>query len=295
MEKSGMSTSCTVIGALVLLVACLGATQQKPSADEFKDPSPHRSGFLLVKGVKLHYLDWGGNGRTLLFLHGLGHSAHIFDDLAPKFVNDFRVLALTWRGHGKSDKPKTGYDVDTLTEDVRQFLDMMKVERVTLVGHSMAGEELTRFAGLYPERVQALVYLDAAYDRTDPSFTSFFRDSRSKAPDVFALLNPSPQDRASTETMRAFSKKTRGGWPNAVEADWRETSSLFRSPEEQAVEPAQLVPMIAQGYRSPEYSKVKAPTLSFFAMLTMESAFPWVTPDVDAAVRKQAQDLLERT
>jgi pimeloyl-ACP methyl ester carboxylesterase len=95
------------------------------------------------------------------------------------------VLALTWRGHGKSDAPETGYDVDTLTEDVRQFLDAMKIERVMLVGHSMAGEELTRFAGLYPERVDRLVYLDAAYDRTDPSF----RASRAKAPDVFALLN----------------------------------------------------------------------------------------------------------
>jgi pimeloyl-ACP methyl ester carboxylesterase len=285
-----MATFDRVIGALVLLTACTAAEQQSsPPADSFHDPSPHRSGFAVVNGVRLHYLDWGGDGRTLLFLHGLGNSAHIYDDIAPRFVDQYRVLALTWRGHGKSDKPKTGYDVNTLSEDVRQFLDVMKIDRVTLVGHSMAGEELTRFAGLYPERV----YLDAAYDRTDPAFTSFFRESRRKAPDVFALLNPSPQDRASIDAMRNFSRKTRGGWSNAIEADWRETSSLFRSPDEQGMDPGELVSMIAQGYRSPEYSKVRAPALSFYTLPSMESSFPWMTPHIDAAVRKQAQDLLE--
>jgi pimeloyl-ACP methyl ester carboxylesterase len=288
-----MSRFSTAIGAWLVLIACIAASQEKPPSDTFTDPSPHRSGFAIVNGIELHYLDWGGNGQPLVFLHGLGNSAHIFDDLAPEFVDRYRVLALTWRGHGKSDKPKTGYDVDTLTEDLRQFLDTMKIQKVILAGHSMAGEELTRFAGLYPERLLALVYLDAAFDRTIPEFTSFFEESRRKAPDVYALLNPTPADRASIEAMRAFSRKTRGGWSNAIEADWRATSSVFHTPDEPALDPGQLVRMIAQGYRSPEYSKVKAPTLSFFTMLTMESAFPWITADTDASVRKQAKDLLE--
>ncbi len=258
--------------------------------DDFVDKSPHQSAFITVNGVKLHHLDWGGKGKPLLFLTGLGHSAHIYDDLAPKFVDEFRVLALTWRGHGQSDKPEMGYDVDTLTEDVRQFLNAMKLERVTLVGYSMAGEELTRFAGLYPERVDRLVYLDAAYDRTDPSF----RASRGKAPDVFALLNPTPQDLASIDALRNFSKKARGGWSAAVEADWRET--LLYSPEGKplgSVTSAKIIGLVAKGYRPPDYTKVKAPALSFYALPTMESAFPWITPDVNAEVRKQAQNLLE--
>ena len=101
----------------------------------------------------------------MLFLHGLGDTPHIFDDLAPKFTNQFRVLGLTRRGHGQSEKPQTGYDTATLVEDIRQFLDALKIERVVLVGHSIAGDELTRFAGVHPDRVIKLVYLDAAYDR----------------------------------------------------------------------------------------------------------------------------------
>src|SRR5213594_1021897 len=129
------------------------------------DKSPHKTGFITVNGVRLHYLDWGGKGETMLFLHGAGDTPHIYDDLALKFTNQFRVLGLTRRGHGQSEKPESGYDTATLVEDIRQFLDALKIERVVLVGHSLAGDELTRFAGMYPARVVKLVYLDAAYDR----------------------------------------------------------------------------------------------------------------------------------
>lgn len=288
--KVGLWVGGESAGEFANLKIAPSTAQTAQFKDGFVDKSLHKSAFINVNSVKLHYLDWGGTGKPLLFLTGLGHSAHIYDDLAPKFVDEFRVLALTWRGHGKSERPETGYDVDTLTEDVRQFLDAMKIERVTLVGHSMAGEELTRFAGLYPERVDRLVYLDAAYDRTDPSF----RASRGKAPDVFALLTPTPQDRASIDALRNFSRKTRGGWSEAVEADWRETN-LF-SPEGKPLESANsgnLVRSIAKGYRTPDYKKVKAPALSFHALPTIKSAFPWITPDINAEVRKQAQDLLD--
>ena len=107
----------------------------------------------------------GWRGETILFLHGAGDTAHIFDDLAPKFTNQFRVLGLTRRGHGQSEKPEAGYDTATLVEDIRQFLDALKIQRVILVGHSLAGDELTRFAGEHPDRVIKLVYLDAAHDR----------------------------------------------------------------------------------------------------------------------------------
>jgi non-heme chloroperoxidase len=134
------------------------------------DKSPHTSGFVSVNGVRLHYLDWGGNGPTLLFLAGLSNSAHIFDQFAPRFTDKFRVLALTRRGHGESDYPELGYDPDTLANDVRQFMETLHIDQAILVGHSMANVELCHFAALYPDRVLKLVFLDAAYDRTSPAF-----------------------------------------------------------------------------------------------------------------------------
>jgi pimeloyl-ACP methyl ester carboxylesterase len=104
--------------------------------------SNHRSDFVNTDGIRLHYLDWGGKGPTLIFLTGMGSSAYIFNKFAPRFNDKFHVLALTRHGHGDSDIPETGYDADTLTEDIRQFMDRLNVEKAILAGHSLAGAEL---------------------------------------------------------------------------------------------------------------------------------------------------------
>jgi pimeloyl-ACP methyl ester carboxylesterase len=124
-----------------------------------------KSDFVYVNGIRLHYLDWGGKGPTLIFLTGMGSSAHIFNKFAPRFNDKFRVLALTRRGQGDSEYPETGYDADTLTEDILQFMDHLDVEKAILAGHSLAGVELTHFAATYPTRVDKLIYLDALDDR----------------------------------------------------------------------------------------------------------------------------------
>ena len=134
------------------------------------DSSPHRSDFVNVNGVRLHYLDWGGKGDALIFLAGMGCNAHIFDSLAPRFTDKFHALALTRRGHGESDHPEEGYELDTLVEDILQFMDTQEIERAILAGHSLAGVELSRIHALHPERVLKLVYLDSAYYRNESAF-----------------------------------------------------------------------------------------------------------------------------
>ena len=124
-----------------------------------------KSDFVHVNGIRLHYLDWGGTGPTLIFLTGMGSSAYIFNRFAPRFTDQFRVLALTRRGQGDSDYPDTGYNADTLTDDIHQFMECLNVQRAILAGHSLAGVELTHFAATYPNRVEKLVYIDALDDR----------------------------------------------------------------------------------------------------------------------------------
>jgi len=72
------------------------------------DTLPYKSDFVNVNGIRLHYLDWGGNGTALLLLPGMGNSAYIYGEFAPRFVDNFRVIAITRRGHGDSDRPETG-------------------------------------------------------------------------------------------------------------------------------------------------------------------------------------------
>ena len=102
----------------------------------------YQSAFVIANSIRLHYLDWGGSGPVLLFLTGLGQSAYIYGKLAPRFTDMFHVIALTRRGHGDSDYPESGYDPDTLTEDLRQFMDALKIDQAVLVGHSMANVEM---------------------------------------------------------------------------------------------------------------------------------------------------------
>lgn len=126
-----------------------------------------RSAFVRANGLYLHYLEWSGGQRgVLLMLAGLGDDAYRFETFAPRFTDRYRVIAMTRRGSGASSQPLAGYDVQTRAEDVRAFLDALKIKKVVLVGHSVAGDELTMFAAKYPSRVEKLVYLDAAYDRS---------------------------------------------------------------------------------------------------------------------------------
>ena len=69
----------------------------------WRDTSPHSTLYVNVAdGVRLEVLDWGGTGRPILLLHGLGASAHGFDDFAPKLAERYRVFGITRRGNGAS-------------------------------------------------------------------------------------------------------------------------------------------------------------------------------------------------
>jgi pimeloyl-ACP methyl ester carboxylesterase len=141
------------------------AAKINSSSEAPSDKSPHKSAFVTANGIRMNYLDWGGTGEFLLLLAGLGNDAHVFDEIAPSFTDKYHVIGLTRRGFGETERPATGYDTTSRVEDIRAFMDAMKITRAHLVGHSLAGDEMTLFAATYPQRVIKMVYLDAAYDR----------------------------------------------------------------------------------------------------------------------------------
>jgi non-heme chloroperoxidase len=130
----------------------------------WKDPAPHTIQFVTVdKNVKLEVLAFGGSGRPLVFLAGMGNTAHVFDKFAARFTPAHLVYAITRRGFGDSSVPADGYTADRLGDDVLAVLDALKLTRPVLAGHSVAGQELSSIASRHPDRVAGLVYLDAAY------------------------------------------------------------------------------------------------------------------------------------
>jgi pimeloyl-ACP methyl ester carboxylesterase len=87
----------------------------------------------------------------------------MFDDFAPKLTAEHHVYGITRRGFGASGFSATNYGADRLGEDVLEVIDSLKLETPVLVGHSLAGEELSSIGNRYPKRVAALIYLEAAY------------------------------------------------------------------------------------------------------------------------------------
>jgi pimeloyl-ACP methyl ester carboxylesterase len=130
-------------------------------------PPGHTIRFVAVdSNVKLEVLDWGGSGRPLVFLTGLGNDAHVFDIFAPKFTPKYHVYGITRRGYGASSHPKftgSNYSADRLGDDILAVLDSLGLVRPVLIGHSIAGEEMSSIGSRYPDRVAGLVYLDAGY------------------------------------------------------------------------------------------------------------------------------------
>lgn len=128
------------------------------------DTTSHTEQYLDANGARLHYLDYGGLGEPLVLITGYGSQAHVFDQLATRLTNRFRVVALTRRGTAPSSRPTSGYDLATLTADVLAVSDALKFNRIHVVAHSLGGAEATQLAITRPERVDSVVYLDAALD-----------------------------------------------------------------------------------------------------------------------------------
>ena len=117
-------------------------------------------------GVRVEVYDWGGSGPALVLLAGLGAKGSDFAAFAEALHPKFHVYSITRRGYGRSNAPEPtaeNYSADRLADDVLAIMQALHLTKPLLVGHSLAGEELSSIGSRHPERVSGLVYLDAGY------------------------------------------------------------------------------------------------------------------------------------
>lgn len=268
---------------LVLASACahVSAGPAEPPTPAWSEaPGLHSVRFVTVDlGVDLEVLDWGGEGPPVVLLAGLSNSAHVFDDFAPPLTDRFHVYGITRRGWGRSSVPEDGYGLGTLKVDLLHALDALGLARVSLVGHSAAGDELTAFASTYPGRVERLIYLDAAYDRS----------AAATQPDELGDCNnvspPTEADIASASAFGAWFARSRGSrLPES------EVHMLFEhhGPSEAASNE------YLKSLRRPVYAGLGSPpALAVYAVPTSAADFypAWAT--MDASSRAKAQTCFE--
>ncbi|MBN9415241.1 MAG: alpha/beta hydrolase [Candidatus Eremiobacteraeota bacterium] len=242
---------------LALLLTSLG----------WSDPILPQSQFVEVEpNVRLQVLDWGGSGPPLVLLAGLGDNAHVFDHFAHQFTDRFRVIGITRRGFGLSSQPETGYDVATRARDDLRVLDALGMSKAVFVGHSMAGDELSKLGADHPDRVEKLVYLDAL------EYGTHARLPQPPSPEY------SDRDVASLELFSAANARFFGH--RASESSMRETYRFDADGKVIApVSPPEIARKMARGSQQADYARIKAPVLAIFAPLAPHTpGYGYLTP-----------------
>jgi len=270
--------------ALCWLIGIACRQQHRP----WRDPARHRVRFVTVEeGVRLEELDWPGSGRPVVLLAGLGDTAHVFDQFADRLSGSYRVCGITRRGFGASSQPNFGYTEQRLADDVLQVLDSLKLAAPVLVGHSIAGDELTAIGSKHSDRIAGLVYLDAAADPTDDY--AEYDKLRAKLPDqvrfatpwLFADAPTLPEAAHRNDSIEAFQRwQIRRLGVAYPESELRNSYEIFSNGSLGAYRTAQSIPQaIRAGGQKRDYSHIQAPMLVFTQFpLSIEEQFKTYRP-----------------
>jgi len=217
-------------------------------------------------GIKLETLDWGGGGRDVVLLAGLGNTAHIFEAFAPRLAEDCHVYGLTRRGYGASTHTLGGYTQARLAQDIIAVCDSLGLDAPVLIGHSLAGAEMAHAARLRPRGFSGFVFLDAAYDA-------------SMVADYADLAPPPVQPQLRTEELMSaagvteFLQRTRG-----FTAPAGEIAALYVFAADgrlKDVNHSKLAQgLIMDAMTPPPFERLDAPVLAIFAKPTLESLYP---------------------
>lgn len=276
------------LARLLILGVAVTASGCAEGVAPWHDPSKHKAQFVTVEeGVRLEVLDWGGSGRAIVLLAGRGFTAHVFDGFAEKLTDSYHVYGITRRGYGASSKPSSGYTEQRRTEDDLRVFDALKLVAPVVVGHSVAGHELSQLGIHYYERIGGLVYLDALNDGTD-DYTDY--DALcTKLPE--AMQNgpaPSPADLKSFPAYRDWRLQTQG--IAIPESELR--NDFVENPDGSVGDgksPEYVSKAITAGDFKHDYSQIRSPVLAFVAYDTLEG------PPQEQARKYNVTEAAERT
>ncbi len=155
---------------------------------------PVQSRLISVDGLNLNVVEYGGDGPPLLAVHGTGLVAQVWGVMAPYLTPHFRVFALDRRGHGDSDKPAAGYQLDESVADYAGVIEQIGGERWVALGHSSGGTSLGLAAAQRPELFRRIAMVD---------------------PIIFPSRRGIPAALDGARTMAERTRRRRAAWPSA--------------------------------------------------------------------------------
>jgi pimeloyl-ACP methyl ester carboxylesterase len=171
----------------------------------------------VAPGLRLRVLRWlpadgdgigGGRGSPFLLVHGLASNARLWDGIAGRLARSGRTaVAVDLRGHGRSDKPDTGYDFATCSGDLKGLLEALgsSFARPIMAGQSWGASVVLDFAVRYPEMTSGIVLVDGGL--TD------LRDGFPTWEDCWERLAPPRLVGLPLSAIQGYFRDNHGDWP----------------------------------------------------------------------------------
>lgn len=259
-----MLTLFVVIVCLTAIVPTIAQTGVTPQ--DLADPD---GAFIDINGVEIYYVEQGpADGPAVLLLHGFGGSTFTWRDTMPALAEaGYRVIAFDRPPFGLSDKsPDVDYSLDAQVALTAGLMDSLSIESAVVVGHSAGGGVIAHFATLYPERVNALVFVAGAVrvtSQTAPPAPQAAEEASNPSPlgGLFEMAaNLDPNSAFAQAAVRAFLTPER--FAGLL------SSTYF--------DPATMTEEIAAGYQRPlQIAGWEIAFLAYFASRTQ------ITADLD--------------
>ena len=256
-------------GLLAFLLSLIALTFSIPAAAQHGTNEPAGLLIHLKTGVTLNYVVQGNpDGPVIVLLHGAGDSWHSFERVLPLLPENYRVYAITLRGHGLSDHPATGYSRADFAGDILDFMNQLNIHHATLVGHSLGSFVAQKVAELDTDHLSRLVLIGSG-----PGIAK----------------NP----QAEEEIRKSFAQ-IQDPIPYTFARDFQASTIYSPIPAwffERMVAEAELVPAstwhgLGQGITAPEQvdelRKIRVPTLIFWG-------------DKDSIFHREDEDILLKT
>lgn len=159
-----------------------------------------------------------GNGRPLVFIHGLSDSLLYWEFLASHLKRDYQIIRMDLRGHGESYLGNDEVNIDLYVSDLKNLLDDLNLDNVDLIGFSLGGAVALDFSLKYPENVSSLVLM-SSFSKSDEYLTNIFtqfKDAlKNSFEDFYDLILPMvlcpeviDDNREALDQIREFASKT---------------------------------------------------------------------------------------
>ena len=207
-----------------------------------KQAAPTLKGsYVKANGLNMYYEEYG-SGEPLILLHGGMGAGNNFEPLISAFSNQFRVITLDSRGHGKTDNPSGEFSYRLMADDVAAFVNVLKLSQPSICGWSDGGQIALELGMHYPDLMRCIV-VGAAWFKFSETYQNALRTmavESSGVVNIEMIKQAMPQMVGAWRSIHSFQGSDY--WETLL----NQISKMWWSP---------------LGYTADDFEKIKAPTL----------------------------------